>query len=183
MSMTRKKICPACKQVCAERDPYCQGCHTSLHNAPSVMIPSSVIVHDPALHGERFVVIPPVTAHADEEYLNLFKRPVLYRSMPAHLDIPRHKRLADRAVRFQFMGLGALMVACVTFGWSFVMTVCVYLGWQVVWIPFAAWQDVLVPLGYAITILQLGAAYSAFCARDYALNLVDIYQKIPAPQP
>jgi len=172
MPTTRKKICPACHYVCEQVDIYCQRCHTSLMRAREIEVSTPPPTYQPH-PGERLIVVPPSTAHADEEYLNLFKRPVLYRAVRNAHYAPR---LTARAVRYQRMGLVALLIACCAFGWSFVMTVSLFMGWHFAWMP-AAVRDVLVPLGYALTILQLGATYTAFCARDHALYVADLHSK------
>ncbi|MFN5058926.1 MAG: hypothetical protein ACK5GU_03315 [Chloroflexota bacterium] len=176
MSTLRKKMCPACHCVCEHVDSYCQQCHTSLYHAREIDIPAPLPTYQPH-PGERLIVVPPSSAHVDEEYLNLFKRPVLYRTVPNYHHTPVHQRLSHRAVRYQRMGLMAFFVACCACGWSFVMTVSVFMGWRFGWMPPPALTDVLVPLGYALTILQLGATYTAFCARDHALYLADMHQK------
>lgn len=179
MPTIRKKICPACQCICEQVDLYCQRCHTSLARAREIAIPAPQPTYQPQ-PGERLIVVPPSMAHSDEEYLNLFKRPVLYRAVPNSHDAPQ---LTTRAVHYQHLGLMALLVACCAFSWSFVMTLSLFMGWRFAWMPTSSLSDVLVPLGYALTLLQLGATYTAFCARDHALYLADLHQKNLAALP
>lgn len=173
MPTTRKKICPACHYVCEQVDLYCQRCHTSLARAREIEISTPQPTYQPH-PGERLIVVPPSTAHADEEYLNLFKRPVLYRAVRNAHYAPL---LTARAVRYQHMGFVALTAMAIALTCALTMTVCRVAGWEVAWLPPPHLWNTLVPLCYAFTLLQIFATYTALRARDHALYLADMHQK------
>ena len=181
MSTTRKHICPACKRLCALTDGVCLSCHTSLHHARVISVPVEVVTRDHPLNGERLVVIPPVTAHADDEYLNLFRRPKLYRIPESYQyppsDVAHVQQLVRMAFHYQYMGFVALIAMVIALTCALTMTVCRAVGWEVAWLPPPHLWDTIVPLGYAFTLLQICATYTALRARDHALYLADLHQK------
>lgn len=179
MTTIHQKVCPSCACVCAVDRMFCQRCHTSLHRALMIDVPVHLTV-DQVQPGERLVVVPPSTARVDEEYLNLFRRPTLYRATDVtnvsdalHRTASSTQQLAVRALLYQILGFLAIGCATIFFAGAFGMTVSRLFAWRFAWLPPTSMWPILVPLGYGMTILQLLACYTALCARDHALNLRD----------
>lgn len=177
MTTIRHKVCPACQRVCAVMDAYCLSCHTSLHRAKEINIPIQQTRQRSSLPGETFVTIPSVTTRVDDEYLNLFARPKLYRAgePPAALqtDAQYVHQLLRRALIYQLLGLLALVSAICFFGVALLLTISRMVAWEFDWLPPLSMWPILVPLGYLMTLLQLSATYTALRARDHALFLVE----------
>jgi hypothetical protein len=177
MTTMRHKVCPACQRVCAITDAYCLRCHTSLHHAKEINIPMQQTRQRSSLPGETFVTIPSETTRVDDEYLNLFTRPKLYRGVepPAALqtDAQYVHHLVRRALIYQLLGLLALFSAICFLSVALMVTISRMFAWQFNWLPPRSMWPILVPLGYLVTLLQLSATYTALRARDHALFLVE----------
>lgn len=180
MTTVRHKICPVCRRICASTDAACVKCRTPLGHAKEIDVPAQTIQRHTALHGEPLVMIPPTTARVDDDYLNLFRRPTLYRRADAYAptltvqtDTQYIRTLLKRARSYQLFGLVGFVSAIVFFGMAFGMTLGRWFAWQVAWWPPTPLWPILVPLGYLVTVLQLFATYTALRARDHALFLVE----------
>lgn len=177
MTAIRHKVCPACQRVCAITDAYCLCCHTSLHHAKEIDVPMPQTRQRLSLPDEILVTIPPVTASVDDEYLNLFMRPKLYRRGEAQATMQTDgqdvRHLLERALIYQMLGLLALVSAICFLGMGLMLTLSRMFAWQFNWLPPRSMWPILVPLGYLMTLLQLSATYTALRARDHALFLVE----------
>lgn len=181
MTTMRHKICPTCHRVCAVTDAYCLSCHTSLHHAKDINIPIPQISQPLLLPGERLVTIPPVTTSVDDEYLNLFTRPRLYRgaesSAMMQTDVQNVHRLLKRAFIYQLLGLIAFVSAICFLSVALMLTFTRMFAWQFDWLPPKSMWSMLVPVGYLVTLLQFSATYTALRARDHALFVAEIARR------
>lgn len=150
MTTTRHKMCPACHRVCAVTDAYCLSCHTSLHHAKEINIPIPQTAQPSLLPGETMVTIPPVTISVDDEYLNLFTRPKLYRgaksSAAMQTDAQNVHRLLQRALTYQLLGLLAFVSAICFLGVALMLTLTRMFVWQFDWLPPISMCQCLSPL-------------------------------------